>query len=72
MVYYMGRILLFLLLFSCICYGQNDKKYIARQGQMTFFSYTSVENIKAQNDQVQSLMDLTTGEIAVSILNKGF
>ncbi|RMB62748.1 YceI family protein [Dokdonia sinensis] len=68
----MERILLFFLLISSVCFGQNGEQYFARQGQMTFFSYTSVENIKAQNDQVQSVVDTNTGEIIVSILIKAF
>lgn len=69
---YMKKIVLFLFLFSTVCEAQSVNQYIAQQGQMTFFSYTSVENIKAQNDQVQSLIDINSGEIAVSILIKAF
>lgn len=68
----MKKILLCLILFSTVCNGQESDQYFAQQGQMTFFSYTSVENIKAQNDQVQSLIDKNTGDIAVSILIKAF
>lgn len=68
----MNRILLCLILFSTVCNGQERDQYFAQQGQMTFFSYTAVENIKAQNDQVQSLIDMSTGDIAVSILIKAF
>lgn len=68
----MIKIILSFLLFSTICNGQSKEQYFAQQGQMTFFSYTAVENIKAQNDQVQSLINLDTGEIAVSILIKAF
>ncbi|MEO9513572.1 MAG: YceI family protein [Flavobacteriaceae bacterium] len=60
--------------FALISYGQqaNQEKVIARQGQVSFFSYTSVENIKAENNQVLSIIDLATNEIAVSMLMNAF
>ncbi|WP_240751526.1 YceI family protein [Flagellimonas onchidii] len=39
---------------------------------MSFFSYTSVENIKAENNQVLGIVDLQTNEIAVSMLMNAF
>lgn len=52
---------------------QNDaKKVIARQGQVSFFSYTSVENIKAENNQALSIIDFENSEIAVSMLMNAF
>ena len=44
----------FLTLLIVISFGAINKpeKVIARQGQVSFFSYTSVENIKAENNQV--------------------
>lgn len=48
------------------------QKVIGRQGQVSFFSYTSVENIKAQNNQVSSLVDKSSSKIAVSMLMNAF
>lgn len=48
------------------------QQYIARQGQVTFFSYASVENIEAKNNQVLSILDLDKKEIAVSMLMRAF
>ncbi len=48
------------------------QKVIARQGQVAFFSYTSVENIKAENNQALCIIDLESGEIAVSMLMNAF
>lgn len=48
------------------------QKVIARQGQVAFFSYTPVENIKAANNQVLSIIDLDNNNIAVSMLMNAF
>ncbi|WP_424989340.1 YceI family protein [Flagellimonas sp.] len=48
------------------------QKVIARQGHVAFFSYTSVENIKAENNQALCIVDLESGEIAVSMLMNSF
>ncbi|MEZ4811601.1 MAG: YceI family protein [Allomuricauda sp.] len=63
------------LLFSCILvlgHQLKAQKVIARQGHVAFFSYTPVENIKAENNQVLGIVDLETGEIAVSMLMNAF
>jgi len=49
-----------------------QEKYIARQGQVSFFSYTSVENIEATNNQVLSIIDLSKNEISISMLMRAF
>ncbi|HEA23499.1 MAG TPA: YceI family protein [Pricia antarctica] len=61
------------LFFICTCYfGFSQEKMIARQGQVSFFSYTSVENIEAVNNQVLSIIDFSSGEIAVNMLMRAF
>ncbi|WP_044401620.1 YceI family protein [Lacinutrix sp. Hel_I_90] len=63
-------LVLFLILnFSSI---EEPKKIIARQGQVSFFSYTSVENIKAENNQVLSIINFEDGDIAISMLMNTF
>ena len=42
----MNKLLLFLILFATLAKTDTNKnQFIARQGQVTFFSYTSAENI---------------------------
>lgn len=63
------------LLFLFIFFADFDTKqnqFIARQGQITFFSYTSVENIEAKNNQVLSILDIDKQEIAISMLMRAF
>ncbi|MEX2350584.1 MAG: YceI family protein [Flavobacteriaceae bacterium] len=50
----------------------SQERLITRQGYVAFYSTTPVEDIKAGNNQVLSIVDLTTGEIAISILMKSF
>ncbi len=64
-------VLLFLLL-SFIGSSQETEKVIARQGHVSFFSHTSVENIEATNNQVLSIIDFSKKEIAISMLMNAF
>ena len=65
-------LLLFFLLFSFAGFDVNEHQFIARQGQISFFSYTSLENIEAKNNQVLSILDIEKHEIAISMLMRGF
>ena len=65
----------FIILVCFMLYaGQHltSQKTIARQGRVAFFSYTPVENIKAENNQVLSIIDLSSNRIAVSMLMNAF
>ena len=64
----------FLLFLSIIFLGFNTKptQFIARQGQVSFFSYTTAENIEAKNNQVLSIIDLSNNEIVISMLMNAF
>ncbi|MFY0603418.1 MAG: YceI family protein [Flavobacteriaceae bacterium] len=66
---------IFTLFFLCTFFADFDTKsdqYIARQGQVSFFSYTPVENIEAKNNQVLSILDISKNEIAISMLMRAF
>lgn len=66
---------LFSLLFILSVFLIKDStpnQFIARQGQVTFFSYASVENIEAKNNQVLSIIDFDNDKIAVSMLMRAF
>lgn len=68
----MNKLLFVLLFMSHVIAVEETDKIITRQGQISFFSYTSVENIKAQNNQVLSIIDLKEGNIAISMLMNTF
>jgi hypothetical protein len=46
--------------------------YMTRNGQISFFSKTSMENIDAVNNEVTSMLNLGTGEIVYAVLVKSF
>lgn len=62
----------FLLLFICIKSFSQNLEHIERQGEISFFSYTSVENIKAKNTKTLSIFNAKTKQIAVQILMRAF
>jgi len=49
--------------------GQN---FFTRNGHLGFFSKTNMEDIKANNESVTYIMDLTSGEINISALQTNF
>ena len=63
---------LIFLLITFADFNLKQQQFIARQGQISFFSYTSVENIEAKNNQVLSILDLEKKEIAISMLMRAF
>lgn len=50
----------------------HAQKYYTKNGNISFFSKTSLENIKADNNQVMSVLNAQTGEIQFSVLIKSF
>ena len=50
----------------------NAQKYITKNGYVSFFGHTPMEDIKADNNQVASILDISTGEIAFQVLIKSF
>jgi hypothetical protein len=62
--------LAFCLSFSMMAGAQN--RYFTKTGHIDFFSHTPIEDIKADNDQVTSFLDITTGEMVFSALIRSF
>lgn len=60
------------VLMALMSFKDKPMQYIDRQGQVSFFSYTTAEHIEARNNQVLSIIDLSTNEIAISMLMKAF
>jgi len=45
---------------------------MTRNGYIGFYSHTPVEDIKADNNQVAGVLDITTGELVFQVLIKAF
>jgi len=65
-------IVLLFLLTNLADSSTKSEEFSTNQGQVSFFSYTSVENIEAQNNQVLSIIDLSENKIAISMLMNSF
>lgn len=50
----------------------DAQKYITRDGYISFFSSTPLEDIKADNNQVASVLDISTGDIVFQVLITSF
>jgi len=64
---------LFLLLFFLnILIAVNAQKYMTKNGYIGFYSHTPMEDIKADNNQVAGVLDITTGDMVFQALIKSF
>jgi len=61
--------IVFLLLLN---YSYSQDKYLTTSGNVDFFSHARLEDIKAVNDQVLSIVNLDNNEIAIHVLMKSF
>jgi hypothetical protein len=65
--------LLILLTVSCAAYFNcTAQLYYTKNGNISFFSSAMLEDIKADNNQVISIINTSTGEIQFSLLNNAF
>ncbi len=64
-------LLVFLLVFG-ISLNSFCQKYSTKTGFIGFYSKTSLEDIKAENNQVFSVLDAPTHHMAFAVLLKGF
>lgn len=67
----MKRLILLILLLP-VFLAVNGQKYITKNGYIGFFSHTPMEDIKADNNQVASILDISTGDIVFQVLVKSF
>lgn len=50
----------------------NAQKYMTKNGLISFYSHTPLEDIKAENNQVAAVLDASTGEMVYQVLIKSF
>jgi len=63
----------FMLFSLCLAnsLGAQDK-FLTKEGYVSFFSHSIVEDIKADNNQALSIIDTTTHKIAIQLLMRSF
>jgi hypothetical protein len=64
--------LILLVFFLNIVFTVNAQKYITKNGYIGFSSHTPLEDIKGDNNQVASLLDISTGEVVFQAIIKSF
>jgi len=50
----------------------NAQKYMTKNGFIGFYSHTPMEDIKADNNQVAGVLDISTGDMVFQVLIKSF
>jgi polyisoprenoid-binding protein YceI len=68
----MRKVYFILIIFLAVSKLYSQGKYLTKEGYVSFFSHSLVEDIKADNRQVLSVIDTETGEIAVQLLMRSF
>jgi polyisoprenoid-binding protein YceI len=51
---------------------KSQERFLTKNGAITFYSKAPMENITAENNQVLSIIDASSGKMAISILMKSF
>ena len=67
----MKRLVIILLLLPAVL-AVNAQKYLTKNGFIGFYSHTAMEDIKADNNQVASIIDVKTGDVVFQVLVKSF
>jgi len=65
-------IILLVMVFCCSYCSSYAQLYFTKNGRISFFSKTSLENISADNNQVISVLNVETGLVQFSLLNNAF
>lgn len=68
----MKKIIILVLILSGTCLSCTAQVFFTKNGLISFFSSAPVENIKADNNQVISIINTTTGDIQFSLLINAF
>jgi hypothetical protein len=61
-----------ILFFSILFLTGFSQKYMTKNGYIGFYSHTPIEDIKADNNQVASVLDIASGELVFQVLIKSF
>ena len=67
----MKRLLVFAIFLNIIL-AANAQKFMTKNGFISFYSHTPMEDIKGDNNQVVGVLDISTGEMVFQALIKSF
>jgi len=67
----MKRLILSVIILSLVV-PVNAQKFMTKNGFISFFGHTPMEDIKADNNQVASVLDISTGDLVFQVLIKSF
>jgi hypothetical protein len=62
----------YILLIFFFAITANGQKFMTRNGLISFYGHTPMQDIKADNNQVASVLDASTGELVFQVLIKSF
>jgi polyisoprenoid-binding protein YceI len=68
----MSRSIIFMLILSVLWQFSFAQNHITRNGKVSFFSHTKIEDIKATNNEVFSSINTQTGTLQYLVLIKSF
>ena len=68
----MKNVILFFTLFAFVNKQADAQVYYTKNGNVSFYSKTVLENIDAENNQVISVLNSQTGALQFSLLNNAF
>jgi polyisoprenoid-binding protein YceI len=69
----MYKKLIYALLLSCIAFSAGAQDiYFTRTGKIEFHSGSSIEDIDGTNNEVSSMLNIKTGDMAFTVLVKSF
>ncbi|HNV27886.1 MAG TPA: YceI family protein [Cyclobacteriaceae bacterium] len=68
----MKRLITFILISTVSILGFSQSVFMTRNGQVSFFSKTQMENIEGTNNEVTSMIDTSKGDIVFAVLVKSF
>jgi polyisoprenoid-binding protein YceI len=68
----MKKIKLLVIIFSVAATAGYGQKFITKNGYIKFYSETPMEKIEAHNRQINSALDIATGDFVFKVLIKSF
>ena len=68
----MKKLFFTILLFGPVCHRSIAQIYFTKNGNVSFYSKSLLQDIEADNNQVISVLDMKTGALQFSLLNNAF